>query len=161
MTSHQTNPPEHDQITPVAIFVVRDGRHPMAILAMVACVLVGALGFIGPRSPTSTIDRFIPDPWRSGYYGLLLFAGLIFLISVCFHDIRDRLIWERIALLFFAGVLLCYPVTVWASHGDDPGSIYEGVMSCAFGFAGLWRIGEITLDLRQARRTIRRGEIKS
>ena len=83
---------------PVTIFVVRDGRHPMAILAMVACVLVGALGFIGPRSPTSTIDRFIPDPWCFGYYGLLLFSGLIFLISVCLRDIRDRLIWERIAL---------------------------------------------------------------
>ncbi|MGH4010383.1 MAG: hypothetical protein ACRDTH_19855 [Pseudonocardiaceae bacterium] len=133
----------------------------MAVLAMIACVLVGALGFIGPRSPTSTIDRFIPDPWRLGYYGLLLLAGLIFLISVCLQDIRDRLIWERIALLFFAGVLLCYPVTIWAGHGNDPGSIYEGVVSCAFGFAGLWRIGEITLGLRQARRTIRRVETES
>jgi hypothetical protein len=117
-------------------------------------------GSSDPRSPTSTIDRFIPDPWRLGYYGLLLLSGLIFLVSVCLHDIRDRLIWERIALLFFAGVLLCYPAAVWAGHSDDPGSIYEGVMSCAFGFAGLWRIGEITRDLRQARRTIRQAEIK-
>jgi hypothetical protein len=92
VTSHQTNPPERDRITQATIFIVRDGRHPMAILAMVACVLVGALGFIGPRSPTSTIDRFIPDPWRFGYYGLLLLSGLIFLTSVCLRDIRDRLI---------------------------------------------------------------------
>jgi hypothetical protein len=161
VTSHQTNPPERDRILQATIFVVRDGRHPMAILAMVACVLVGALGFIGPRSPTSTIDRFIPDPWRLGYYGLLLLSGLIFLTSVCLRDIRDRLIWERIALLFFAGVLLCYPLTVWSGSGADPGSIYEGVVSCAFGFAGLWRIGEITLDLRQARRIIRRAEVES
>ena len=83
-----------------------------------------------------------------GYYGLLLFAGLIFLISVCLRDIRDRLICERIALLFFAGVLLCYPAAVWAGHSEDLGSVYEGVVSCAFGFAGLWRIGEITSALR-------------
>ena len=95
-------------ITHGTMFVARDGRHPMAILAMVAWVLVGARGFIEPRSPTSTLDRFIPDPWRLDYYGLLLLSGLIFLISVCLRDIRDRLIWERIALLFFAGVLLCY-----------------------------------------------------
>ena len=77
-------------------------------------------GLIGPRSPIFTIDRFIPDPWRWGYYGLLLFSGLTFLISVCLRDIRDRLIWECIALLFFAGVLLCYPVAVWVGHSEDP-----------------------------------------
>lgn len=140
-------------VDPVPV-VVRDGRHPLVSLTMIACLLAGALGLILPPSPQSVIDQFIPEPARSAYYVLLLLAGLITLVGVWLPDLRDRLIWERIGLLFFSGTLLVYALAILALA---PGKLGAGsLFSCVFGFGGVWRIVTISLTLRRWLRATQR-----
>lgn len=135
-------PPE----TPPRLVIVRDGRHPLVTLTMIACLLAGAIGLLLPPSPQSVIDRFIPEPARSAYYALLLLAGLVTLVGVWLPDLRDRLLWERIGLLFFSGTLLLYALAIFAVA---PGKLGAGALfSCLFGFGGCWRVVVITLTLR-------------
>lgn len=134
--------------------LVRDGRHPLVSLTMVACLLAGAFGLALPPSPQSAVDRFIPEPWRTAYYALLLLAGLVTLIGIWLPDLRDRLIWERIGLLFFSGTLLVYGIAIVAL---SPGKLGAGALfSCLFGFGGVWRIVVISCTLRRWLRAARR-----
>lgn len=134
--------------------IVRDGRHPLVALTMVACLLAGVFGLLLPPSPQSVIDRFIPEPWRVVYYALLLAAGGITLVGIWLPDLRDRLIWERIGLLFFSGTLLVYALAIFAL---SPGKLGAGALfSCLFGFGGAWRVATISLTLRRWMRAAQR-----
>lgn len=137
------------------VLTIRDGRHPIAVLTMMASAVAGAIGLLLPPSPVSAVDRFIPEPWRHIYYGLLLTAGLIVTVAVWLPDLRDRLIWERIGLLPFTGVLLVYPIAlVYVATGTVFG--LGTIISSMFGIAGMWRIVDITCELNRWKRTVAR-----
>lgn len=138
-----------------AIVTIRDGRHPLAVLTMAACVFAGGMGVFLPRSPNSALDRFLPDPWRCIYYSLLLVAGLIVSIAVWLPDVRDRLLWERLGLLPFTGVLLVYPIALLHISAGAPIPLGT-VIGALFGIGGLWRIIMITAELRRWRATVNR-----
>ncbi len=134
----------------VVPLIVRDGRHPLVMITMVACVLSGALGLLTPSSPQLVIDRFVPGPWRGIYYLLLSVSGLIVLVGVWLPDLRDRLIWERIGLWFFSGIVLIYPLSIYTVYSNSLG--FGGMISCLLGIGGIWRIIVITCQLRRWRR---------
>ncbi|MGH3794363.1 MAG: hypothetical protein ACRDSP_05690 [Pseudonocardiaceae bacterium] len=134
----------------VVPLIVRDGRHPLVSLTMLACTLSGILGLLLPSNPQSVIDQFVPEPWRSVYYLLLCLAGLTILVGVWLPDLRDRLIWERVGLWFFSGTLLVYPLAIYAMHAGKLG--FGGVISCLFGVGGVWRITAITYQLQRWRK---------
>lgn len=136
---------------PVVIpVIIRDGRHPLVVTIMVACVLSGVLGLIRPSSPQLVIDRFVPAPWRGTYYLLLGVAGLIALVGVWLPDLRDRLIWERIGLWFFSGAVLIYPLAIYTVSLGSVG--FGGMISCLLGVGGIWRMITLTRQLRRWRR---------
>lgn len=144
-----------------AVIVVRDGRHPLAVLTMLACMLSGLVGLLSTPQPTTlVVDRLLPEPWRSTYYALLLVSGLIVSVAVWLPDVRDRLMWERIGLLPFTGVLLAYPLAlINAGVNGFPVGVAIGAF---FGVGGLWRILQLTRALRQWRMLMRqqRGEVE-
>jgi hypothetical protein len=138
--------------TPVVI--VKDGRHPIAVLTMAASTFSGIVGLFSPPSPASTIDRLLPEPWRSWYYLLLLISGITVSVAVWLPDIRDRLLWERVGLLPFTGVLLVYPLAL--INSQLTGLPLGAAIGAMFGLGGLWRVTVITLELRRWKQTIRR-----
>ena len=136
-----------------SLVTVRDGRHPLVVLTMAACVIAGVMGMFFPPSKTSAIDRFLPDPWRCIYYALLLISGIIVSVAIWLPDLRDRLLWERIGLLPFTGVLLVYPLAL--VYVAPAGSLPLGtVFAALFGVGGLWRIISINGDLRRWRSVV-------
>lgn len=136
--------------TTVVPLIVRDGRHPLVSLTMVACIVSGVLGLLLPSNPQSVlIDRVAPEPWRMIFYMLLCLAGTIMLIGPWLPDLRDRLIWERIGLWFFSGILLIYPLALYTAYSGKPGFPY--LISCSLGIGGVWRMLEITVQLRRWR----------
>lgn len=139
-----------------AVLVVHDGRHPLSVLTMAATVFAGVLGLVLPPNPASALDHFIGEPWRTGYYAILLLGGVIVSVCVWLSDIRDRLIGERIGMFFWAGALMTYPIALYAIAGFAAG--LGGIITSLFGIAGTWRIVEITLDLRRWRATVERIE---
>jgi hypothetical protein len=134
--------------------VVKDGRHPIAVLTMLAATLSGLAGLLGPPNPSSTIDKLLPEPWRTWYYLLLLISGVVVSVAVWLPDIRDRLIWERIGLLPFTGVLLVYPLAL--INSELTGLPLGAAIGAMFGIGGCWRIAVITYELRRWKQTIRR-----
>lgn len=132
---------------PLRVVIVRDGRHPLVLLVLVACVLAAATGLFGPGNPRSVIDQFVPEPWRTGYYVILGAAGLLTMVGVWLRHPRDRLMVEQIGLWFLSGVLLVYPLAIYALYSGTLG--LGGVMSCLLGVGGLWRIADIALQLRR------------
>lgn len=139
-----------------AVLVVHDGRHPLSVLTMAATVVAGLLGLLLGPNPSSALDHFIPEPYRTGYYAVLLTGGLINSVCVWLPDIRDRLIGERIGMFFFSGALMTYPIALYAIAGFAAG--LGALITSLFGVAGMWRIAEITLELRKWRATIARIE---
>ena len=150
--------PDEPPVTPVgaAVLVVHDGRHPLSVLVMVATVFAGIVGLVAGPNPASALDHFIGEPWRTGYYVVLLLGGIINSVCVWLPDIRDRLIGERIGMLFWSGALLTYPIALYAIAGLAAG--LGGILTSLFGIAGAWRIVEITRDLRRWRATVVRIE---
>lgn len=137
---------------PLNLLIIRDGRHPLAILLLIAAVVSGAMGLLLPPSPRSVIDQLVPEPWNSAYYTLLGLSGLVTLIGVWLPDIRDRLMVEQIGLWFLSGVLLVYPLAIYVFF---PGTLgLGGVISCLFGAGALWRVVEIIREMRQWRRAV-------
>lgn len=136
-----------------ALVTVRDGRHPLAVLTMAACIFAGAMGVFLPRSQSSALDRFLPDPWRCIYYSLLMLSGIIVSVAVWLPDLRDRLLWERLGLLPFTGVLLVYPIAILyvAPHGAIPLGTVIGVL---FGIGGAWRVLSISGDLKRWKKVV-------
>jgi hypothetical protein len=137
-----------------AVVVVKDGQHPIAVLTMLASVVAGISGLLTPPTSSSTIDRLLPEPWRTWYYLLLLISGAIVTVAVWLPDIRDRLIWERVGLLPFTGVLLVYPLAL--INSKVAGLPLGVVIGALFGFGGLWRLLVISRELRRWRQTVRR-----
>jgi hypothetical protein len=136
--------------------VVHDGRHPLSVFTMGAVVIAGILGLVLPPNPASALDHFIPEPYRTAYYAVLLLGGVINSVCVWLPDIRDRLIGERVGMFFFSGALMTYPIALYAIAGFAAG--LGGLITSLFGIAGLWRIVEITLELRRWRAAIARVE---
>lgn len=137
-----------------AVVVIRDGRHPIAILTFIASIAAGLAGLLTPPNPSSTLDRLLPEPWRTAYYSILLLSGLVVTFAVWLPDIRDRMIWERIGMLPFTGVLLVYPLALINSKVTGlPLGVAIGAL---FGIGGLWRILMITRELNRWKATVRR-----
>jgi hypothetical protein len=139
-----------------AVLVVHDGRHPLSVFTMGATIIAGILGLILPPNPASALDHFIPEPYRTVYYSVLLLGGVVTSVCVWLPDIRDRLIGERVGLFFFSGALLTYPIALYAIAGYAAG--LGALITSLFGVAGVWRIIEITLELRRWRATIAKVE---
>jgi len=136
------------------VVLVRDGRHPIAVLTMAASSLSGLAGLLLPPNPQSSIDQLLAEPWRSGYYALLLVSGLVVSVAVWLPDLRDRMIWERIGLLPFTGVLLVYPIAL--VNAQITGLPLGAAIGALFGIGGLWRIIAISLELRRWKTAIKR-----
>jgi hypothetical protein len=151
-----SNPDETPLPVSATVLVVHDGRHPFSVLVMVATVFASVVGLIAGPSQASALDHFIGEPWRTVYYLVLLFGSLVVSVSVWLPDIRDRLIGERVGMLFWAGALTVYPIALYAIAGLAAG--LGGIITSIFGIAGIWRIIEITLDLHKWRATIERVE---
>lgn len=151
-----STPNEPTPIVGAAVLVVHDGRHPLSVLTMAATVFAGVLGLVLPPNPASALDHFLGEPWRTGYYAILLLGGVIVSVCVWLPDIRDRLIGERIGMFFWAGALMTYPIALYAIAGFAAG--LGGIITSLFGIAGAWRIIEITWDLRRWRATVERIE---
>ena len=149
-------PSDPSPLVGAAVLVVHDGRHPISVLTMAATVFAGALGLVLPPNPSSALDHFIPEPYRTAYYAILLLGGVINSVCVWLPDIRDRLIGERIGMFFWSGALMTYPIALYALAGFAAG--LGGIITSLFGVAGIWRIVEITLDLRRWKATIQKIE---
>lgn len=154
MTGQGASPSTPEPEIKPLVLSVRNGRHPIAVLVMVAATLIGGLGLLGVTNPESVLERFLVEPYRTIYYFLLLVSGLITSIAVWLPDIRDRLIWERIGLLPFAGALLVYPIALLALASNI--AALGAITVSLFGFAGLWRAIEITHDLHKWRYALKR-----
>lgn len=131
--------------------VLASGRQPFEVLLLLACVVVGTVGFFGPRGSASvTIDEFICDPWRALFYGVLALSALVALVGV-FLSMPDALLVERVGLLFLSGLLITYGISVYAvgSGGASGGIIVS------FGVAAVLRCWQITRDLSRLRSALR------
>lgn len=130
----------------VEILVVRNGRHPIVLLVMVACLVSGLMGlFLGPQPSSSIIDRFVPEPWNTTYYIILLLSSTIILIGVWLPDLRDRLMVEQIGLWFLSGALLIYPLVIWTTYSQP--LALGGMISLLCGIGGFARIIEILHEI--------------
>lgn len=150
-----TDPPP-PRLVGAAVMVVHDGRHPLSVFTMGATIIAGLLGLLLPPNPASALDHFIPEPYRTGYYAVLLLGGVINSVCVWLPDVRDRLIGERVGMFFFSGALMTYPIALYAIAGFAAG--LGALITSLFGVAGIWRIVEITIELRRWRATIARVE---
>lgn len=138
----------------VELLVVRNGRHPIVLLVMAACLSSGFMGlFLDPDPAASIIDRYVPEPWNSTYYVILMLSSTVILIGVWLPDPRDRLMVEQIGLWFLSGALLIYPLVIWASYSPRLG--LGGMISLLCGIGGLARIVEILNEVRSLRRLIK------
>lgn len=137
----------------VKLLVVRDGRHPLVLFVMVACLTSGLAGlFLGPSPSASIIDRGLPEPWKSFYFVTLVLASITILVGVWLPHLRDRLMVEQIGLWFLSGALLIYPIVIWVS-----GAHYLGLgsmISLLCGLGAIARIVEILHEVRSWRRLI-------
>jgi hypothetical protein len=145
----------HDQWAATAaaqhlhVVVVRDGRHPIALLVMVAALLSGLMGLLlAPDPAASLIDRYVPEPWETMYNLSLVFSSAAVLTGVWLPRLRDRLMVEQIGLWFLSGALLAYPTVVWVfySHRLGLGSMIS--LLCGIGCLG--RVTEIVGELRMS-----------
>ena len=137
----------------VNVVVVRNGRHSMALAVIVACLVSGLMGIFLPADSTSIIDRYIPSPWDTYYFVILLVSSSTILIGVWLPDFRDRVMIEQIGLWFLSGVLLVYPAVVWTKYAHH--LELGGMISLLCGIGGLARIAEILHELRRLRRYTR------
>lgn len=133
---------------PLNLLVMRNGRHPIAMLVMAACLVTGIMGLVlSPDPAGSIIDRWVPEPWRTVYYVTLVFSGLIVLVGVWLPHIRDRLMVEQIGLWFLSGALMIYPLVIWLAYSQRLG--LGGMISLLCGLGCIGRIGEILYELRE------------
>ena len=138
------------------LIVVRNGRHPMVMLVMAACLSTGLMGlFLEPDPSVSIIDRYIPNPWNVTYYIILVVASTVILIGVWLPDLRDRLMVEQIGLWFLSGALLIYPLFIWTTYSEE--FALGGMISLLCGIGGFARIAEIIREVGDLRRLIKGG----
>lgn len=143
--------PAHEH---VELLVVRNGRHPIVLLVMAACLGSGLMGLFMPPDPSaSIIDRYVPEPWKTTYYVILTLASIVILIGVWLPDPRDRLMVEQIGLWFLSGALLIYPIVIWTTYSQR--LALGGMISLLCGIGGLARIAEILREVRAVRHLIK------
>lgn len=95
------------------ILIIRNGRHPMVLLVMAACLASGIMGSVLPPDPSvSIVDRYVPEPWNTTYYITLILSSITVLVGVWLPDLRDRMMVEQIGLWFLSGPLLIYPIVI-------------------------------------------------
>lgn len=138
----------------VTLVAVRNGRHPIVLFVLGACLLSGIMGLLLPADPAaSIIDRHVPEPWKSVYYVILAVSSTIILIGVWLPHFRDRMMVEQIGLWFLSGALLIYPIVIFVTYSDRLG--LGGMISLLCGLGGLARIIEILYELRLWHRIIK------
>lgn len=126
---------------------VRDGKHPHQVGFLVAGVILGIVGAVGPRSTTS---RALPDLTVYLLYGGVALAALIAIVGVFVPDILGALI-ERVGLFMLAIMLLGFGVAVIAAAGIR--GVSFGLFVAAFAGANLFRVWQIRREIKDLQTT--------
>lgn len=138
----------------VEILVVRNGRHPIVLLVMAACLSSGLMGlFLEPDPSASIIDRYVAEPWNTTYYIILLLSSTVILIGVWLPDLRDRLMVEQIGLWFLSGALIIYPLVIWTTYSQR--LALGSMISLLCGIGGFARIAEILREVCSLRHLVK------
>ncbi|MGH7743614.1 MAG: hypothetical protein ACREQ5_02160 [Candidatus Dormibacteria bacterium] len=124
--------------------IARTGRNPFELWLLVACVLSGLGGLIDVSHTRVMLPGWEQYAWNSG----LLICGVIGLRGAFLRRITG-LVMERAALVTLA--LLCFAYSI-AIVNITTVYAFGAVVIATFGVACLWRVIQITADLRRVDR---------
>jgi uncharacterized membrane protein len=130
--------PPRDLNTSVAIA-------PHKTFLLIVSLVGGLIGMIYPQAIATSIAASIPAPFQVSWFGGLAVTSALALYGVYLASVAG-LLWERVALLVQAVLLLAYLVAVVGfngAHGVGAGLFYVG-----YAAANLYRAWIITHTLK-------------
>jgi len=130
--------------------VVTGRRRPHQVALLAVSLVLGVTFFAGWAPPPTTVDAVAPTWVRPLWYGLLLVSGGTGLVAAWLPDIRTGLLLERVAMLLSTPALALYIIPIFVVGGMR--GVGAGAFLTFWAAANLWRIVQITGDLRQIRR---------
>lgn len=135
------------------VIVVRSGRNPHSVSLAVGLVLVSLYGIFF-STPSVSIDSGLQVYQRTAFGGCSIVGASLILLGIFRKDLRHGLGTERIGqVLLMTGattyvIVLCH-VSTFARSG------LVTVVASAIGIGCLWRMWQITSDLRMLRKADR------
>lgn len=89
---------------------------PHKVFLLVVCALGGIIGLFSPSSISSSIDAAIPGPLYVVWFGGLAVTSILGLYGTMKGTLRG-LLWERVALLTQAVLLVAFAVAIVGANG--------------------------------------------
>lgn len=134
------------------IYVVRSGRSPHSIALAVGLMSIAVYG-LAFTTPSGALDEGLTATQRILFGVCASFGALLILLGVYRRNLRTGLAIERAGqLLLGTGAVIYVIVLCIVSTFASSGIIVT--MACAVAIGSLWRMWQITHDLRAIRDVI-------
>lgn len=132
------------------VVVVRSGRNPHSVCLSIGLVLVAIYGMMF-STPSVSLDSGLTLPQRLMFAACSVIGCILILVGIYRKRLRSGLEIERAGQVLLATGAATYVVVLCAVSTFDRSGLVT-TLGCAICAGSLWRVGQITIDLRLLRK---------